>query len=564
MTRGHIHPVCYLFLLLLLIWEFFSRTLPELLFVLPPPSHVLSALWECRSRLSFHATATLSEMGCGFILALACSFPLAWIMLRHKGSRLFLQPLFIIIQCLPMFALAPLMILWLGWNFLAIVIPTALMIFFPLTLNIYQGFRSTPTQLLDFFRLHQASEWQTFFKLHLPSALPQIFAGLRISAAISGVGALAGEWAGAQKGLGILMLESRRNADLEMTFAALFLLSLLSFLFYGFILLLEKGFLQERKKSSYLPKLSILLIFCILTPSCQQKESAHPETRLLLDWLPNPNHIPLYVGVEKNFFKEEQIELTIKKMSDTGGGISYLTSHQADLLLNHLPGTLRAASSGASLKIIGVMIKEPLNCIIYPKDPQVTQPSHLSGKILGYCIGGPDTAFLDFLLEEGGIQLEKKINVGSDLLSAIGTKRVDCIYGGYWNIEPSQLRMFNIETSYFKLHEFGVPNYYGLTIVANGNSKEASPTFIAHFQQALQKSLDFCKEHPEEAFQIYLKSNPDKRAKWLEWEKEAWQVTYPLLSSDQVIEADCLKNFYQFQQARGLYAHPFDYQSLLP
>ena len=186
--------------------------LSYLLFILPAPSGIFAVLWEMRGEFLLHTLVTLKEMCGGFLLALVCAFPLAWTMLRHETSRTLLQPLFIIIQCLPMFTLAPIMVIWFGWSYTAIVIPTALMIFFPLTLNIYQGLRSTPQHLLEFFQANQATPWQTFFKLRFPWAVPHIFAGFRISSAIAGVGAVAGEWAGAQRGLGILMLERRSRS----------------------------------------------------------------------------------------------------------------------------------------------------------------------------------------------------------------------------------------------------------------------------------------------------------------------------------------------------------------
>ncbi len=222
------------------IWEICSRVFLHLLFVLPPPSAIASTLVECHSQLLFHTWVTLKEMAGGFALALGVAFPLAWMMMRYSTSRAILQPFFIVLQCLPMFTLAPIMVVWFGWSYTAIVIPTALMIFFPLTLNIYQGLRSTPKELLEFFHTHQATEWQSFFKLRLPWAMPHIFAGFRISAAIAGIGAVAGEWAGGQNGLGMLMLESRRNTDLELTFSALVCLTLISACLYISVLICEK------------------------------------------------------------------------------------------------------------------------------------------------------------------------------------------------------------------------------------------------------------------------------------------------------------------------------------
>lgn len=556
-------------LLLLVLWEGAVLSFPSLLFVLPAPSKIFTTLFEMRSRFCHHTLVTLKEMAGGFLLALCCAFPLAWTMMRYQTSRTLLQPLFIITQCLPMFTLAPIMVIWFGWGYTAIVIPTALMIFFPLTLNIYQGFRSTPQELLDFFKANRATGWQTLIKLRLPFAVPHIFSGFRISSAIAGVGAVAGEWAGGQHGLGILMLESRRNTDLEITFGALVLLTLISSLLYGCIVLFEKNALPPRpiipllqprnfmkKRKRNLVTALLILLSSLLFVGCHKREKTH----LLLDWLPNPNHIPLYVGCDKGFFEEEGIELCIEKMHESGGGISFLTSRQADLLVYHLPNALKACSRGAQLKIAGLLIKEPLRSLIFREDLNIAQPSDLSEHVLGYCVGGSDTAFLDHILSQKNIKPKERRNVSVDLISAIGTRNVDFVYGGFWNIEPHQLKNLGVATHFFKIQDLGVPSYYEMIILANSSASDA---FISSFKKALQKSIDFCKAHPEEAFESYLAHNPDRRKKTLSWEKEAWAVTYPLLATDQSIDEKEVETFYHWAQEIGILKSPFEIQSLI-
>ena len=433
------------FTFVLLIWEWSAHAFPHLLFILPAPSEIFITLIEMRDRFWLHTRVTLKEMCLGFFFALIFSFPLAWTMMRFKTSRCLLQPLFILIQSIPMFALAPIMVIWFGWGTLAIVIPTALMIFFPLTLNIYQGLRATPIELLEFFQSNQATSWQTFFKLRLPSAIPHIFAGFRISAAIAGISAVAGEWAGAQDGLGVLMLESRRNSDLEITFGALLCLTSITTLLYGLILYCEKIALPSRRwklrlsltkrRRQYLKRgfaipVMIFMFLTFLILGCQPPKKVN-QTRLLLDWLPNPNHVPLYVAQELGYFKDEGLDICIQKMPDGGNGISYLVSKKADLLINHMPGTLKSCEKGAQLKIVGLLIKEPLCGLTYRADMPISQPSDLSGKIFGYCIGLPDVDFLDFLLLKGNIFPGEKKNVSVDLVSAMLTRSVDFIYGGF-------------------------------------------------------------------------------------------------------------------------------------
>ncbi|MDN3507302.1 MAG: ABC transporter permease, partial [Simkaniaceae bacterium] len=205
-----------------LLWEFSGNLL------IPPPSKVIPSLFTDTTVLLKHTTATFKEMVAGMAIATACAFPIAWGMLRFTSIKSVLEPFFVIVQCVPMFTLAPIFVLWCGWSFSAVVIPTALMIVFPLTMNIFKGISATPQPYLEYFKVHGATAWQEFFKLRIPFARPHIFAGLRISAAVAGTGAIAGEWAGAQEGLGVYIQICRRNFDLVGVFAALFCLLVLS------------------------------------------------------------------------------------------------------------------------------------------------------------------------------------------------------------------------------------------------------------------------------------------------------------------------------------------------
>ncbi len=551
------------FSLLLLLWEAVCCRFRDMLFVRPAPSLISRTLWELRANFWFHTCITLKEMLLGFFFALTLAFPLAWTMLRYVTTRSLLQPLFVIIQCVPMFALAPIMIVLFGWTETAIIIPTALMIFFPLTLNIYQGLRATPRAFLEYFAINRATGWQTLTKLRLPFARAHIFAGFRISAAIAGVGAIAGEWAGAQAGLGVLMLESRRNLDLEITFGALFCLTLMSTLLYGGVVLIEnlpqkwqlewQGRLLKRK-----PAIATLGILILLFSCTHEKK----QTRLLLDWLPNPNHVALYAGKEKGFFAAEGIDLQIQKMFECGGGIGYLTSHQADLAISHLPSTVKAASKGANIKIIGQIVDRSLRSLIYLKDERVVAPQDLSGKIFGYCIGGPDTSFLDYMLSMAAIKPIEQKNVSTDMIAPLGTGNVDFIYGGYWNVEPHLLRSLGIETDYFTFRDLGLPEYHELIVIANGDTFESSPEFVERFARALQRSLDFARSNPEDAFALYQTCNGDKSKRTVAWERESWEKTAPLLSKNQEIDFEMVESYYEWQLERNIVHYEFNCDNL--
>ena len=235
--RKWVYPILFL-VLLIGIWE--SVSYKNLLF--PSPSSIFEHLLENKARFWFHTMQTFKEMTFGMLLAISVALPLAWSMHKLPLLKSLFQPFFIILQCIPMFTLAPLMLFWFGWSFIAIVIPTALMMVFPLTMSFYKGIKSTPSEYLEQFILDGATEWQIFYKLKVPFALPHIFSGLKISAAISGVGAIAGEWAGAQAGLGVFLQESRRNLDFEGVFGALICLCIFTLILFSTIVFVEKRY----------------------------------------------------------------------------------------------------------------------------------------------------------------------------------------------------------------------------------------------------------------------------------------------------------------------------------
>lgn len=550
----HTLIIFFVFISLLFIWEAFSFFNRDLAFVLPSPIQVLGRLIDKYERFIFHAHITLNEMLSGFLLAFLVAFPLAWMMDLFKSARAVLQPIFIIIQCIPMFTLAPIMIIWFGWTSAAIIVPTALMIFFPLTINIYQGLRSTPQDLIDYFKVNQATPWQIFFKLKLPWSLPHIFAGIRLSSAIAGIAAVAGEWAGAQQGLGILMVESRRDTDLETNFGALFCLTVMSCSLYLIAIFFEHLASKRRpiqffsKSLGNKLKTKTALSCCVLLAglsffSLRNYEARSEPIRLTLDWLPNPNHVPLFVGVNKGFFEKEGIKLKLQKLHDSGHATSYLTTGQSELALNYMPHTIRVLHKGAELTLAGILVKEPLNAIIYKEGKGIFKPEDLSNKILGYCTGGKECRFLNAFLSENDIFPKELRNTGYDLVPYLGTDQVDAIYGAYWNIEAEHLRSLGINAKYFKLEEFGIPNYYELIILAKTGSEQAKPEFIVRFKKALQESIDYSVQHPEEAFAIYSKNQLDKSNKTQQWEKAAWQLTIPALATQQDVSEEVWKTF---------------------
>jgi NitT/TauT family transport system substrate-binding protein len=557
----YFYPLLLLFSLAV-IWEIASLSFEHLSFILPPVSKILVNIFLHPNNYLVHLLVTTNEILWALGIAFVISFPTAWLMHHYKSANATLQPIFVAIQCIPMFTLAPLMIIWVGWNVSAIIIPTVLMIFFPLTLNIYQGLRSTPKSLLDFFASNQASQWQIFFKLRLPWALPHTFAGLRVASAVAGISTVAGEWAGGQQGLGVLIHESRYSADIVVTFGALFCLAILSLSFYGAVSAMEKAWTTPRKKKLTFNKSIygwvVIPILVMFFHACQPPEPTNViPTTLILDWFPNVNHTPLYIGIDRGFFEEHGINLKILKLRDPADTIPYVTSGQASLGIYYMPHAIKAATKKApDFRVIGYLMKRPLEVLLFRTDSKIKSQLDMRNKVIGYPYDGYFLSRINASLQENGIPPMISRKVTFDIVTSLATKMIDISMGAYWNIESAHLKYLGIDTEYMEFTEFGIPNYYELIILANKPFIEKHPQFVENFRKALQKSIRFCKRNPKMAFKIYSRSNRDKSTTTLAWEQEAWKNTVPLMTDDQKGDIESWEKFTQWMVEQKLIESP--------
>jgi NitT/TauT family transport system permease protein/NitT/TauT family transport system substrate-binding protein len=545
------------FLLLLLGWEIAGRMTRQLAFLLPPPTNIVQRLVETPALFLYHTSITLREMGIGLLLALLLALPIAWLMAHRHFPRAAFQPLFLLFQSLPAFTLAPLMVLWFDWSLLSIILPTTVMILFPLTLAVYQGLKSTPKEFIDFFWVNGATSWTLFWRLELPWAMPHLFAGLRISAAVAGIAAIGGEWAGGQAGLGTFMQESRRAIDIQALFGTLLCLAAATGLLYLLITSLEKALSRPRQRRARIwPICTALLLALLVLPG--HPTSSKGDVRLLLDWLPNPNHIPLFAGLEEGLFADEGIDLRILKLLDPADAIPYLTSGQAEVAIYYSTVALRAVSSGAQLRVIGTLIDHPLEVCLYHKREGIERPEELSGRVVGHFADPVQLSHLKNLRAN-----VKPVLVNFDIATAFASGALDATFGVFRNIEAAQMEALGIPTGYFPVEELGAPDYPELILISTGRWLANDPTFADRFRTALAKSIAFAQTHPEMAFRHYVKHNPEKSAATLVWERLAWERTLPLLAMDQEADFARWEKLARWLQNEGVVANNICLQEVL-
>ena len=208
--------------------------------ILPAPTQVATALWEDRGLLAPDLAVTTYEVLAGLLAALVLGAGIAIAMHLSRRLRRALEPLVIGSQAVPIPVIAPLLILVLGFGLAPKVLMVALVCFFPVTINLYDGLRAADVDQRKVLRSFSATRWQAFRLLEARSALPQAFTGIRIAAAVAVIGAVFAEWAGAESGLGHALLTANGQLLTPRAFACVLLLFLLAVALYEGCSLLER------------------------------------------------------------------------------------------------------------------------------------------------------------------------------------------------------------------------------------------------------------------------------------------------------------------------------------
>jgi len=223
-------------------WELISDALDIEPFLVPAPSEVAEALWSDRALLAENAWVTVREIFAGLGLALTLGAGCALALHRFEPLRRAVYPLLVASQTIPVIAIAPILVVWLGYGIgpkLAII---ALVCFFPLTVNMLDGLRSVDREQVRMMRSLDATRGQILRRVELPASLPFLLSGAKVAAVVSVIAAVFGEWAGADAGLGHLILIAQGQVQTARVFAAVAVLSVLAIVLFASLVLLERRF----------------------------------------------------------------------------------------------------------------------------------------------------------------------------------------------------------------------------------------------------------------------------------------------------------------------------------
>lgn len=221
-------------------------------FILPSPLSVWNRLLRALGdgSLLYHTFITLTEIVLGLLVGTLCATMLGYVLAKSRALERVLSPYIVASQAIPIVAIAPLLVIWLGDGILSKVVICALIVFFPVLVNTIVGVRAVPVALYDLMNSLHASRSQILWKVEVPASLPVFLGGLRVGATLSVIGAIVGELVDAEEGLGFLLQLGDFQYDTSMVFVAVFILIALALLLYGAVTLLEKRFLKWQNPSS--------------------------------------------------------------------------------------------------------------------------------------------------------------------------------------------------------------------------------------------------------------------------------------------------------------------------
>lgn len=248
-------PAVLVFFAFVLAWEVLARVaFSDRAYLLPSPGAVAVRGWEIRDAILLSSWTTLYSAVVGYGIAIAAGMGFAIVMSQSKTLERSFYPWAVILQVTPVIAIAPVIILWFGFGQVSIVIISMLIAYFPILNNTHLGLVSTDRNQVELFQLHEASWWGQFWHLRLPGAIPQIIAGLRISAGLAVIGAILGEFvigtAGSYGGIGVRVVMAQATLRTTELFAYVIAASMLGLFFFAFVSFLGYQLMKDWHESA--------------------------------------------------------------------------------------------------------------------------------------------------------------------------------------------------------------------------------------------------------------------------------------------------------------------------
>jgi putative hydroxymethylpyrimidine transport system substrate-binding protein len=281
--------------------------------------------------------------------------------------------------------------------------------------------------------------------------------------------------------------------------------------------------------------------------------AALEKFRLNLDWFPNADHVPLYAARDLGIFKRYGLDIEFAPPADPNDPLKLVAAGQAAFAVGYEPSVITARSQGLPVKAIGVLIDRPLSCLLYLKKGGIRTAAQLKGKRIGYSVESIDLPLLHALAADGGLQPDDytPVNIKFNLTSALLTGQVDAVMGAFWNYELLEVEREHQPGGTLRLEDHGIPTYSEMVLISSDAFLKTHRDAARRFVLAVQEGIAFAKAHPQEAFALFAKSNPEANE---DLDREAFRLSLPLFATTQVQSRAQWARWAKFAKDHGLIA----------
>lgn len=254
--------------------------------------------------------------------------------------------------------------------------------------------------------------------------------------------------------------------------------------------------------------------------ACGQKQeqisaSSSQQTTLMLDWFPNADHVGIYRALAEGDFKRAALDVHVEVPSDPSAPLRLLAAGQVDFAVSYEPEVMLARNQGEPLVAVAAIVQKPLTSIISLGRKHISRPAQLRGKVVGDAGIPYQHAYLQTILAHAHVPSSsvKEVDVGSNLVPALLSGRVDAILGGYWNYEAIQLAQLRKHPHVIRMDQVGVPPYDELVIVVRESTLTNHIDLVRRFVQALARGYESTRRDPSAAVKSLVAANPSLSTK---------------------------------------------------